>query len=381
MTHRDTPDGRWTFNYDGEDQLREAVGPNGREVYYYDHHGQRMLAVNQNGARFTFGASETRFDAAGKQVQRYVHIGDAGGTLARVETALKEPRSIELQYSDALQNMIVSLDERGRPVATFHYGAFGEVVHATGAANHNRHFNGKEEDASTGLRYYGARYYDPLILRWVTADPLYTFAPDVAGSEPARMNLYAFSLNNPVRYFDPDGQDPKPKKDKGHADAPRLELEQRTIELQKELMNESERLKLQLKKLEHQEWMLRTLEEFRARRLSEMKEEAEKKADTGIGLSVIAIGVGIITVATGGTAAAVLAGGLEIMGGGVGLLVSTNEGNAPQELQGDDAYFYRSSKDQIEKNIEQLNHDYAVGSIRLQFKHIQLDELQGQLGQ
>ena len=31
--------------------------------------------------------------------------------------------------------------------------------------------------------------------------------PDLGLDEPQRMNLYAFSLNNPVRYFDPDGRD------------------------------------------------------------------------------------------------------------------------------------------------------------------------------
>ena len=44
---------------------------------------------------------------------------------------------------------------------------------------------------------------------WNSADPLYRFAPDLGQTDPQRMNLYTFSLNNPVRYYDPDGRNAK----------------------------------------------------------------------------------------------------------------------------------------------------------------------------
>jgi hypothetical protein len=37
---------------------------------------------------------------------------------------------------------------------------------------------------------------------------LYRLKPELAGAEPQRTNLYAFSLNNPLRYYDADGRDP-----------------------------------------------------------------------------------------------------------------------------------------------------------------------------
>jgi RHS repeat-associated protein len=113
-----------------------------------------------------------------------------------------------LDNADALQNLMLALDESGSPTASFLYGAFGEVVHEEGGAEHRRQFNGKEHDALTGLRYYGVRYYDALTLRWNSADPKYRFAPEVAWREPQRMNLYAFSLNSPLKYYDPDGREP-----------------------------------------------------------------------------------------------------------------------------------------------------------------------------
>jgi RHS repeat-associated protein len=228
MVRREARDGILNLTWDGEDQLREAVGSAGSEVYVYDHARTRVLALDGQGARLWFGASETHFDASGREIRRRIHIGDGGGALARVERVAEPQRggkagkggkrrkggsepapslTIELQYSDALRNLMLTLDETGAMTASFLYGAFGEVVSEAGGAEHRRQFNGKEHDVLTGLRYYGFRYYDPLTLRWNSADPKYGFAPDAAWDEPQRMNLYAFSLNNPLRFFDPDGRD------------------------------------------------------------------------------------------------------------------------------------------------------------------------------
>ena len=62
-------------------------------------------------------------------------------------------------------------------------------------------YNGKELDLMHGLNTYdyGARQHDPILARWDRIDPLcekyYSTSP------------YAYCLNNPVRYIDPDGRD------------------------------------------------------------------------------------------------------------------------------------------------------------------------------
>jgi RHS repeat-associated protein len=92
--------------------------------------------------------------------------------------------------------------------ASFVYGAWGEVVPSKvkGEGDHRRQFNGKEADAVSGLRYYGFRYYDPLVMRWSSADPLFLVAPDAGLASPRRNGLYTFSLNNANQYYDPDGR-------------------------------------------------------------------------------------------------------------------------------------------------------------------------------
>lgn len=205
MIERTTPKGQWQLDWNGLDQIRSVQSPDGSETYHYDHTGTRILAVSEGGdTRFWFAESETHFDQAGTQLRRYLHLAGSGPTLARVENAIK----VELQYADALQNLMLSLDTEGSVAASFLHGPFGEILDGIGADDHRRQFNGKENDVVTGLRYYGFRYYDPLILRWNQADPLYRFLPDRAQTEPQRTNLYAFSLNNPIRHYDPDGREP-----------------------------------------------------------------------------------------------------------------------------------------------------------------------------
>ena len=58
-------------------------------------------------------------------------------------------------------------------------------------------FNGKELDEETGLYYYGARYYDPRISIFQSADPLFEKAPN--------WTPYRYCFNNPVKYVDPTG--------------------------------------------------------------------------------------------------------------------------------------------------------------------------------
>ena len=70
------------------------------------------------------------------------------------------------------------------------------------AAQHSRYgdystrykFNGKEQDEATGFYYYAARYYAPSL----STDPL---AEKYQGFSP-----YNYTLNNPVRFVDPDGR-------------------------------------------------------------------------------------------------------------------------------------------------------------------------------
>jgi RHS repeat-associated protein len=62
-------------------------------------------------------------------------------------------------------------------------------------------YTGHVTDAATGLVYMQQRYYDPVIGRFLSVDPV--AADDSSG---ANFNRYKYAANNPYRYTDPDGR-------------------------------------------------------------------------------------------------------------------------------------------------------------------------------
>ena len=61
-------------------------------------------------------------------------------------------------------------------------------------------------DPESGLYYYGGRYYDPELGRFISPDP---FVP--GPGEPQSFNRYSYVGNNPVNYIDPSGYAKKKK--------------------------------------------------------------------------------------------------------------------------------------------------------------------------
>jgi RHS repeat-associated protein len=64
-------------------------------------------------------------------------------------------------------------------------------------------FTGKERDSETGLDYFGARYYGSNMGRFMSVDPS---MESVVLQNPQSWNRYAHTINNPLRYIDPNGE-------------------------------------------------------------------------------------------------------------------------------------------------------------------------------
>jgi RHS repeat-associated protein len=85
----------------------------------------------------------------------------------------------------------------GAVVWSAKYNSFGEAnVEVETITNHLR-FPGQYYDEETGLHYNLWRYYDSSLGRYLRTDPI-----DFEGG----INLYLYVLNNPKKYFDPEGR-------------------------------------------------------------------------------------------------------------------------------------------------------------------------------
>jgi len=100
-------------------------------------------------------------------------------------------------------------DESSRVREHVSYFPYGSVWRdprgdADGAAPQTQAFlfTGKEYDQETGLYYFGARYYDPEVARWLSTDPVVLGA----GSDGVKLSLYAYASWRPLVLTDPTGR-------------------------------------------------------------------------------------------------------------------------------------------------------------------------------
>jgi RHS repeat-associated protein len=108
-------------------------------------------------------------------------------------------------HPDNLGSSQLMTDRDGDVVQQYGYSPFGreDYKNNTLAFSVSDRYTGQTLDEETGLYYYGARYYDPELARFIQAD---STIPDPEFSQA--LNRYAYVYNNPLKFTDPTGQDP-----------------------------------------------------------------------------------------------------------------------------------------------------------------------------
>lgn len=103
-------------------------------------------------------------------------------------------------HSDHLGSSNVISDNDGKELQHIEYYPFGAAYQSEGSQVISHKYTGKEEDVSTGLYFYGARYYEPELGRFTQPD---TIVPNPYN--PQDLNRYSYCNNNPINYTDPTG--------------------------------------------------------------------------------------------------------------------------------------------------------------------------------
>ncbi|MBC7250372.1 MAG: RHS repeat-associated core domain-containing protein [Anaerolineae bacterium] len=106
-------------------------------------------------------------------------------------------------YGDHLGSVSLVTDHAARITARQRFFPYGETRHATGVPPTDFGFTGQRNESTIGLYDYRARFYDPVLGRFISAD---TVVPNPG--KPQDLNRYAYVRNNPLRYTDPSGHSP-----------------------------------------------------------------------------------------------------------------------------------------------------------------------------
>ena len=257
-----TSDGRRSFEYDYENQLTNVyVASAWKSEFRYDAFGRKrvqkeykwdagtsswvktnevryvydgMLVVQERDANNIALVSYTRGNDLSGSLQG---AGGIGGLLARTENVklltLGSALNAHAYYhADGNGNITAMVNTNGILVARYNYDPYGNLLGMSGplAEANTYRFSSKEWNGNAGLYYYGFRFYEPNVQRWINRDPLgdisslplmtAAIAPTIdSGGDGmtdgdfvnawtwANLNLYTGIGNNPLSLFDALGLD------------------------------------------------------------------------------------------------------------------------------------------------------------------------------
>lgn len=184
-----------TFGYDDPNRLTRATG---------DVSGRARAGRTRGTSTTRWGGSCRR--AARPDGKSYTYDGSgnlqAGAGRALAWTVDNRLAAVSIQGGNAAEFACDAGGERVRKVmsAAVEHTPWGEVARVGGTAEPELGFTGQRLDPETGLMYYGGRYYDAVLGRFISPDP---FVP--APGNPQALDRYAYVLNNPVNLIDPSG--------------------------------------------------------------------------------------------------------------------------------------------------------------------------------
>jgi len=107
--------------------------------------------------------------------------------------------TITYYYTSPQGTVLAKADASGNILSNADYRPYG--TQALGTPEQGPGYTGHVNDVDSGLVYMQARYYDPNVGRFLSADPLKALR-----RSPGHTTRYGYANDNPYRFIDPDGR-------------------------------------------------------------------------------------------------------------------------------------------------------------------------------
>ncbi|MCK4261414.1 MAG: hypothetical protein KAX49_20765, partial [Halanaerobiales bacterium] len=209
----------WQYEYTIKNRLKEV---------YFNEELQAEFAYDTDGMRIRSGAKDEPvthyvYNQAGKVLfevydpvldetqaennqTEVSYIYAYGRQIAKVEGIIGNSEEIVYYHHDNLGSTRLMTDKNGLVIWEQDYMPFGEDLHKPGTSVFEYEeeveykYTGQRQVKGIGLYYYGARYYDPEIGRFISED---IYRGEISNSQS--QNIFIYVMNNPMRYVDPTG--------------------------------------------------------------------------------------------------------------------------------------------------------------------------------
>ena len=178
------------FAYNSKHQQTKVETEDGHvQENRYDAEGLRFeLLENGKRTRFVYHQGELLHEEGGDESQSSYHLGTGIESFHR-------SRENYYYHRDEQRSTVLIMGSNGRIQNSYQYDAFGVELEGSEQLSNRIRYTGQQYDSLTEQYYLRARYYNPVLGRFMQED---VYQGD-------GLNLYAYCNNNPVMYSDPSG--------------------------------------------------------------------------------------------------------------------------------------------------------------------------------
>ena len=194
MISREGSSGMSRFFYNSKNQQIRTETEDGQvQENRYDAEGLRYeVRENANRIRFVYHQGELLYEKGGEESS--YHLG--GG----IEAVWQSEKNHYYHQDEQLSTAFIT-NEKRQIQNYYQYDAFGNGISQEEGISNRIRYTGQQYDGVTGQYYLRARYYNPIVGRFLQED---VYQGD-------GLNLYAYCGNNPVRYYDLSGYSKTPE--------------------------------------------------------------------------------------------------------------------------------------------------------------------------
>jgi RHS repeat-associated protein len=180
-------DGSNAFTWNARNQVATLNGV----TMQYDAFGRRIQ--NASAKSFLYDGANSAQELSSSTVTANILSGGVDEPFTRTDSS-----GAFTPLQDGLGSTIALVDSKGNIQTTYSYDPFGNTIASGLASTNPSQYTGRENEGN-GLYFYRARYYSPLLGRFVSEDPL--------GFGGGDDNLYAYVFDDPINSLDSLGTD------------------------------------------------------------------------------------------------------------------------------------------------------------------------------
>jgi RHS repeat-associated protein len=185
-----------SYSWDFENRLTQVTlpGSSGTVSFKYDPFGRRIYKSSSSATSIYAYDGDNLIEetnSSGTAVARYSQGLNIDEPLAMLRSS-----TTSFYDADGLGTVTSLANTAGALAQTYTFDSFGNQTASSGSLTNPFQYTARENDPETGLYYYRARYYDPIVGRFVAEDP--------AGFRGG-LHFYLYTRNKPILFIDPSG--------------------------------------------------------------------------------------------------------------------------------------------------------------------------------